>query len=186
MRVLLLRHRKHLGDLVEYDSLGVGKFYLISGIPGNCYVESPAAMILIESRFRPRGWGTFFCTAKRKYPKKRPPGAGAPLTRSPLRFSPDWALANSLRSNRARLIPSPAAMLGAAYGDPGWRPKDSISIPLLVRVTTSWGPRRCRRAPESFWGEARGCLSEASSARAQNGEERRVARRAKPSGRPFL
>jgi hypothetical protein len=48
------------------------------------------------------------------------------------------------------------------------------------------GPPRCSRAPQSFWGEARGCLSAASSARAQNYEECRVAHRAKASGCYFL
>ena len=60
------------------------------------------------------------------------PGGGAPLTRSSLRFSPGWALANSLRSNRDRLTPSPAAMLGAVYGDPGRHPKSCSTTALSM------------------------------------------------------
>ena len=67
-----------------------------------------------NARARPRSRGTFSCTAKRKYPKRRPPyyiTLRVPCASHDFRRSQ-----NSLRSNNCSLKPEIAAMLGDVEG----------------------------------------------------------------------
>ena len=72
--------------------------------------------------------GSFLLHGQKKATKEKAARSRRSAARSPLRFSPGRALANSLRSDRARLIPGPAAMLGAAYGTRGATPNRAANF----------------------------------------------------------
>ncbi len=68
----------------------------------------------------PGGAVTFFCVAKRKSPKKRPPPlpASSAALRKPAVLASGGVWLNSLRSNNASPFPPEAVLLGASRGGP--------------------------------------------------------------------
>ncbi|BDT68486.1 hypothetical protein os1_26690 [Comamonadaceae bacterium OS-1] len=124
----------------------------------------------------PGGAVTFFCVAKRKSPKKRPPPlpASSAALRKPAVLASDGVWLNSLRSNNASPFPPEAVLLGASRGGP----RGAGSVALCATSRLGREPGRAglgvrsrvhavwrRRVAQGWADQGWRCLSAASLAR---------------------